>query len=432
MKGQDLYSRAKEIIPGGNHLLSKRPEMFLPEKWPSYFSKSKGCQVWDLDGNQFFDFSTMSVGTSTLGYANDTIDNAVISGIKSGNMSTLNSPEEVYLAEKLLELNPWAGMVRFARTGGEANSISIRIARAAAGRDKVAICGYHGWHDWYLAANINDNNELRDHLLPGLDSNGVPKSLRGTVIPFTYNDLESLKRVITENPDLGVVKMEVVRSFEADIEFLKGVRSLCDANNIVLIFDECTSGFRETFGGYHSNFDVSPDLCMYGKALGNGYAITAVVGRKEVMECAQSTFISSTFWTERIGFVAGLATLKEMEKIKSWEIISSIGKNIKEGWTNIANTNRIKVSISGLNALATFSFEEMQLARKTFLTQEMLKKGFLAANVIYPSIAHEDELVMRYLESLNDVFCEISNKSEEELISSIEGPLCHAGFKRIN
>ena len=432
MKGQDLYSRAKEIIPGGNHLLSKRPEMFLPEKWPSYFSKSKGCQVWDLDGNQFFDFSTMSVGTSTLGYANDIIDNAVIAGIKRGNMSTLNSPEEVYLAEKLLELNPWAGMVRFARTGGEANAISIRIARAAAGRDKVAICGYHGWHDWYLAANINDNNELRDHLLPGLDSNGVPKGLRGTVIPFTYNDLESLKRVITENPDLGVVKMEVVRSFEADIEFLKGVRSLCDANNIVLIFDECTSGFRETFGGYHSSFDVSPDLCMYGKALGNGYAITAVVGRKEVMECAQSTFISSTFWTERIGFVAGLATLKEMEKIKSWEIISRIGKNIKEGWENIANTNGIKVSISGLNALATFSFEEMHLARKTFLTQEMLKKGFLSANVIYPSIAHEDELVIRYLEALNDVFYEISAKSEEELISSIEGPLCHAGFKRIN
>ena len=432
MKGQDLYRRAKQVIPGGNHLLSKRPEMFLPERWPSYFSKSKGCQVWDLEGNQYLDFSTMSVGTSTLGYANNTIDNAVISGIKSGNMSTLNSPEEVYLAEKLLELNPWASMVRFARTGGEANAVSIRIARAASGKDKVAICGYHGWHDWYLAANITSNDELKDHLLPGLDSNGVPEGLRGTVIPFTYNDLESLKQVIIDNPDLGVVKMEVVRSFEADIEFLKGVRSLCDANDIVLIFDECTSGFRESFGGYHSKFDVSPDLCMYGKALGNGYAITAVVGRKEVMECAQSTFISSTFWTERTGFVAGLATLKEMEQIKSWEIISSIGKSVKEGWAEISNTNGIKLSITGLNALATFSFKEMPLARKTFVTQEMLKKGFLAANVIYPSIAHQEVLVNQYLETLNDVFNEISKKSEEELISSINGPLCHAGFKRIN
>ncbi|MDB4124768.1 aminotransferase class III-fold pyridoxal phosphate-dependent enzyme [Schleiferiaceae bacterium] len=432
MKGQDLYRRAKQIIPGGNHLLSKRPEMFLPERWPSYFSKSKGCQVWDLDGNQFFDFSTMSVGTSSLGYANDTIDDAVIAGIKSGNMSTLNSPEEVYLAEKLLELNPWADMVRFARTGGEANAISIRIARAAAGRDKVAICGYHGWHDWYLAANINDNEELRDHLLPGLNANGVPKGLRGTVIPFTYNDLESLRRVINENPDLGVVKMEVVRSFEADREFLKGVRALCDANNIVLIFDECTSGFRETFGGYHSNFGVSPDLCMYGKALGNGYAITAVVGRREVMESAQSTFISSTFWTERIGFVAGLATLREMEEIKSWEIISRNGKKVKEGWQNIANSNDLRVTISGLDALATFSFDGMHLERKTFLTQEMLSRGYLAANVFYPSISHHDEVINNYLEALHEVFYLMSKLDDDELIEHIKGPICHSGFKRIN
>ena len=432
MKGQELYNKAKQIIPGGNHLLSKRPEMFLPEKWPSYFSKSKGCQVWDLEGNQYVDFSTMSVGTSTLGYANDTIDAAVIAGIRRGNMSTLNCPEEVYLAEKLIELNPWADMVRFARTGGEANAISIRIARAASGRDKVAVCGYHGWHDWYLAANIKDNDELKDHLLPGLDSNGVPKGLRGTVIPFTYNDLDSLKKVISENPDLGVVKMEVVRSVEADVEFLKGVRLLCNENNIVLIFDECTSGFRETFGGYHSNFNVSPDLCMYGKALGNGYAITAVVGRKEVMESAQSTFISSTFWTERIGFVAGLATLNEMEKIKSWDIISGIGKKVKEGWVNVAKSNGVDVSVTGLDALATFSFDIMHLERKTFLTKEMLDKGFLAANVFYPSIAHTEELLIRYLDSLNDVFYQLSQKDDEELKMSINGPICHSGFKRIN
>ncbi|MEY3501422.1 MAG: hypothetical protein RL308_3095, partial [Bacteroidota bacterium] len=152
-KGQDLYNKAKTLIPGGTMLLSKRPEMFLPDQWPAYFSKAKGCEVWDLDGNKLVDMCIMGIGTNTLGYGNEEVDEAVMQTVKSGNMSTLNCPEEVYLAEKLMEINPWADMVRFARSGGEANAISIRIARAASGRDNVAICGYHGWHDWYISAN---------------------------------------------------------------------------------------------------------------------------------------------------------------------------------------------------------------------------------------------------------------------------------------
>jgi glutamate-1-semialdehyde aminotransferase len=149
-KGQDLYSKAKKLIPGGTMLLSKRPEMFLPDNWPSYYSKTKGCDVWDLDGVKYCDMSIMGIGTNTLGYSHDEVDKAVIDTVQKGNMSTLNCPEEVYLAEKLIEMNPWADMVRFARSGGEANAIAIRIARAASGSDEVAICGYHGWHDWYL------------------------------------------------------------------------------------------------------------------------------------------------------------------------------------------------------------------------------------------------------------------------------------------
>ena len=168
-KGQNLYKKAKKIIPGGTMLLSKRPEMFLPELWPSYFSKAKGCMVWDLDGNQFIDMSIMGIGTNSLGYGNDSVDEAVSNVVNKGNMSTLNCPEEVYLAEKLIEINPWADMVRYARSGGEANSIAIRIARAATGKDNIAICGYHGWHDWYLSANHQGNDTLSNHLLSGLN-----------------------------------------------------------------------------------------------------------------------------------------------------------------------------------------------------------------------------------------------------------------------
>ena len=199
----------------------------------------------------------------------------------------------------------------------EANAISIRIGRALSGRDKVAVCGYHGWHDWYLAANIRNEGALDKHLLKGLPIQGVPKSLEATNFPFRYGDLEGLKELFA-NEDIGIVKMEVSRSTAPDVSFLAQVRELANNHNAVLIFDEYASGFRETFGGIHLKYGVNPDLMTLGKALGNGYAITAVLGTKEVMEAGQSSFISSTFWTERIGSVAALETLNVMEREKSW------------------------------------------------------------------------------------------------------------------
>ena len=316
--GNKLYNKAKLLIPGGTMLFSKRPEIFLPNLWPSYYTKTKDCYVWDLDGVKYTDFSHMGVGTNSLGYNNEFVDKEVINAINMGNMSTLNNPDEVLLAEKLIELHSWADMVRFARTGGEANSIAIRIARAAAGKDKIAVCGYHGWHDWYLSANLNKSKNLDNHLIPGINPNGVPQNLSNTVIPFEYNDIELFKKVVSEN-DLAAVKMEVVRSFEPKKGYLEEIRKICTEKNIILIFDECTSGFRETYGGIHKKFNVSPDMCMFGKALGNGYAVTAVIGKRNIMEAAQSTFISSTFWTEKIGAAAGLATLNEMKKNRIME-----------------------------------------------------------------------------------------------------------------
>ena len=259
--GQKLWKSAKQLIPGGNMLLSKRPEMFLPEKWPAYFSKAKGCKIWDLDGNEYIDMSIMGIGTNILGYGHHEVDEAVMRTIQAGNMSTLNCPEEVYLAEKLIELHSWADMARFARSGGEANAIAIRIARAASGKDKVAICGYHGWHDWYLSANLADDKSLNGHLLPGLEPKGVPSNLKGTVFPFRYNDFKELEALVNSQ-EIGVIKMEVVRNSEPENEFLLKVRDLATKHNIVLIFDECTSGFRETFGGLHLKYGIKPDLAM--------------------------------------------------------------------------------------------------------------------------------------------------------------------------
>jgi len=432
-KGQKLYKRAKQIIPGGNMLLSKRPEMFLPDMWPSYFSKSKGCTVWDLDGKEYIDMSIMGIGTNTLGYGHEEVDAAVKETIERGNMSTFNCPEEVYLAEKLIEINPWADMVRFARTGGEANAIAVRIARAASAKDNVAICGYHGWHDWYLAVNINSKDGLDSHLLPGLEAQGVPKGLGGTVFPFHYNNFLELEKIVNDN-NIGVIKMEVVRNDGPEDNFLQNVRDLATQKGIVLIFDECTSGFRETNSGIHQKYNVEPDIAMYGKALGNGYAITAIVGKKEIMEAAQNTFISSTFWTERIGPSAALKTLEVMEKIQSWDKISSTGKDIKSKWKKIASKHDIDIDIAGISALPSFTFaSKNHLAYKTLVTQEMLKKNFIANTSIYVCIDHSGQLVDEYMDELDSIFIKIKECEDgRDIKDLLDGPICHSGFTRLN
>ena len=431
--GQALWKKAKTVIPGGNMLLSKRPEMFLPDQWPAYFSKAKGCKVWDLDGKEYLDMSIMGIGTNILGYGHPEVDEVVHQVVNKGNMSTLNCPEEVYLAEKLIELHPWADMARFARSGGEANAIAIRIARAASGKDKVAICGYHGWHDWYLSANLGDDKNLDGHLLPGLEPQGVPRNLRGTVFPFEYNNYSQLEKLVKTH-DIGVIKMEVMRNQGPEDDFLQKVRMLATDRGIVLIFDECTSGFRETYGGLHLKYGVNPDMAMFGKALGNGYAITAVIGKREVMEAAQKSFISSTFWTERIGPTAALKTLEVMKREKSWEQITQTGGTIRKGWKSLADKYGLEIEQWGLPSLTGFTFKSPHaLAYKTLITQEMLKKGYLAGNSVYVCLEHTPALVEGFFDALDPIFavikeCEIGR----DVMSLLNGPICHSAFRRLN
>ena len=429
--GQKMWKRAKNIIPGGTMLFSKNPDLFLPKFWPAYFEKTKGCNLWDLEGRKYSDLSLMGVGTNILGYSRKEVDDAVRKVIDKGNMSTLNSKEEIFLAEKLVQMHPWSGKVRFTRTGGEAAAVAVRIARAATGKDKIAICGYHGWHDWYLSANISNSENLNSHLMKNLPIQGVQKKLRNSTFIFEYNNFNKLKDIVSRN-NIGAVIMEVSRNENPKNNFLENVRKLTKNKNIVLIFDECTSGFRETFGGLHIKHKVNPDMATFGKALGNGYAINAVIGNESVMNYANKTFISSTFWTERIGSAAALKTLEIMDKIKSWRIITDIGIDVKKKWLQLSKIHNIKLDITGLDAMPRFDFvNKNNIYYKTYISQEFLKKNFLASNSIYLCVNHNKNLINRYFDILDSIFIKIkkSMDSDSDVEKLLDGPVCISGIR---
>ena len=430
--GQKLWRRAQRSIPGGSMLFSKRADLYTPKIWPSYFSRAKGCQVWDLDNQPFLDVGYMGIGTNLLGYGAPAVDEAVIRAISLGNMSTLNAPEEVELAERLCEIHPWAEMVRFTRSGGEACAVAVRIARAAASKDGVAFCGYHGWHDWYLSSNIDDTSALDQHLLSGLSSAGVPRQLGGLSRAFRYNDLDGLEEILRDG-NTGVVFMEVQRNETPAEGFLSGVKRLCREYGAVLVFDECTSGFREVLGGLHLARDVEPDIVILGKTLGNGYAVNAVVGRSEVMPSAETTFISSTFWTERIGSVAALASLAELERTGAPQEAHEKGLDVRKGWSEIAGSAGLSLKISGLPALSTYEVIGYQATEvKTFVIERMLSRGYLAPTAFYASLAHTPEILSSYLYNLGEVFVELANIDPSDLASELHNGVARGSFGRLN
>lgn len=433
-KGFELYKKAKIIIPGGTQLLSKRPEMFLPGLWPAYYSRCKGIGVWDLDNNKYLDFSICGVGACALGYGDPDVDNAVKDAVKQGNMCTLNAPEEVELAELLCEIHPWAEMARFARCGGEAMAIAVRIIRAYTGKEKILFCGYHGWSDWYLAANLSESSALDGQLLPGLDPEGVPRGLKRTAIPFKYNDLETFKSLIDkfDNKIAGVV-MEPVRNFWPIPGFLEGIRSITKEKGIPLVFDEVTSGFRMTSGGVHLKLKVTPDLAVFAKALGNGYPMAAIIGKAKIMSAAQKTFISSTYWTDRIGPSAALASIKKHKKMKVYEHLIKIGNLVQDAWRMLSVKHDLPVKISGIPPLSHWEIDAPNgnLAH-TLIVKMMLDKGYLTSRAFYPTYCHSEEDVGKYIKALDEVcnivFDHIKNNTLSKLYS---GPTAHSGFKRL-
>tara|TARA_Y100000816_G_scaffold292111_1_gene285878 strand:+ start:962 stop:2263 length:1302 start_codon:yes stop_codon:yes gene_type:complete len=431
LKKNKRWKRAIQIIPGGNMLYSKRAEAFLPEYWPTYYTKTKDCYVWDKDGNKYLDM-IFAVGTNVLGYNNLTLERDIISAVKKGNMSTLNSYEEVRLTEELLKIDKWAGMVKYARTGAEANSIAIRIAKSfQKKKPNIAACGYHGWHDWYLSSNLSNRNNLNYHLTKNVKTAGVNSKLKNTTFLFRYNDIDRLKYLL-KNKKIGIIKMEVERNIKPDVKFLKKVRNLSNKYNAVLIFDECTSGFRETLGGIFHKYKVFPDLVTYGKAIGNGHAITAVVGRKKFLRSAEDTFVSSTFWSERIGFVAALSTIKIMKEKKIFSLIKKTGRDIKSKWLQYAKKNNIEIEVFGKDSIPQFKFKESNQIYKTYFTQQMLKKNILASNIVYVSVAHKSKMLNKYYKHLDQVFNEISKIDLKKIKSFIKGDIAHTEINRLN
>ena len=331
-------------------------------------------------------------------------------------------------------LHPWAQFSKFAKTGGEANAIAVRIARAYKNRDKIAFCGYHGWHDWYLSANLSSKSSLNGHLVDGLSPVGVPAQLKNTLIPFKYGDIDSLRKIIKNNPDLAAVKMEVARSSLPDVNFLKEVREITSKKNILLIFDECTTGFRRNLGGMHLLTKVNPDILVLGKTMGNGYPITAVLCNGKLLKKSRNCFISSTFWSDRIGFVAALKTIKVMKKTNSWVHLINSGKHLNNEVKNIAKKNDLKISINGYESITYFEIiSKNNQEYKTFIAQEMLKNKFLATNLAYMTINHDRKLINDYSRILNNIFVQIRRFEDGEPIKKyLKGPVIRKSFQRLN
>ncbi len=432
---QQLYREAKRVLPGGTQLVSKRPEMFAPEQWPAYFREARGCEVWDLDGRHYYDVSTHGIGACVLGFRDPDVTRAVRRRLALGSFCTLNAPEDVELARLLCELHPWADQVRYARTGGEIMAVAVRIARAATNRSAVAVCGYHGWHDWYLAANLGETDALRGHLLPGLEPLGVPVELRGTAFAFAYDNRDELRRLVAAHGHrLAAVVMEPCRYHDPAPGFLQFVREQADSVGALLIFDEITVGWRLVLGGAHLKFGVMPDMAAFAKTIGNGHPMAAVIGTGKAMAGAHASFISSTYWTESVGPVAALATIRKMQQVDLPSHCQRIGAQVQQAWRAAAARHGVPVKVDdGYPALAHFAFDH-QLANelKTLYVQLMLERGFLASTAFYVSLAHTDEIIARYAAAIDEVFAQIADAlSKGDVTERLKGPVAHSGFRRL-
>jgi glutamate-1-semialdehyde 2,1-aminomutase len=416
-RGPELWSRARTKISCGTGLLSKRAYLFDEKTWPSYFSRCRGAEVWDLDGVRRLDF-TGGVGAILLGHADPDVNAAVHRRVSLGSYCTLASPEEVELADLLLGLHPWAGKVRYARGGGEALSLAVRVARAATGKSGIAFCGYHGWNDWYLAANLADDAALDGHLLPGLQPLGVPRELAGTAVPFRYNDFESFEAALQKlNGKLAAVVMEPMRSEMPHDGFLQKVTDACRAAGAVFVLDEVTSGWRFGFPGAAPGLGITPDIAVYAKAMSNGFPCGAIVGRDEVMEAANASFISSSYWTDGIGPSAALACLRKMREHSVQAQVWKLGETLQSALREVvARHLSLNIKVGGMPCAPSFAFQlgELSAAAKALCIRGMLSRGFLFSSQLYAMWPHTEAHVCAMTAALDEVLDELKRLHESE------------------
>lgn len=436
-KTQQQYEHAKTIIPGGTQLLSKRPEMFAPGVWPAYYEQAIGCEVVDTSGRRFIDMSLGGILATILGYADPDVNAAVIRRVHLGSMATQQTQDEVRLAELLLEIHPWAESARFCRTGGESMAAAVRIARAATGRDKVAICGYHGWHDWYLAANLGaaGTESLAGHLLPGLEPQGVPAGLKGTTLPFNYNRLDELDELIAAHGDqLAAIVMEpIVRQADPEPGFLEGIRERADRIGAKLVFDEISIGWRLCLGGAHLKYGVNPDIAVFAKTISNGFAMGAIIGNQNTMDAVQTSFISSAYWTEGIGPAAAVATIEKLKRVDVPSHLAKLGALMIEGWKRLGDKHGIAVKTGMRLEAVNIGFDHPDAsALMTLFTTRMLDHGFLACGAFNPTLAHQPRHVTSYLEKADVVFEELADSIRKaDVMQRIDGQVKHSMFARL-
>ena len=433
--GTELWSRARQSISCGTGLQSKRAESFDPATWPSYFSRTSGSHIWDTNGRRYLDF-TGGVGAILLGHGDPGVNAAVHRRVNLGSYCTLASPDEITLAEMLLHLHPWAGKVRFARGGGEALSLAVRIARAATGRSGIAFCGYHGWSDWYLAANLAGTSALDGHLLPGLAPLGVPRELAGTAVPFQYNDFAAFERATAQlDGRLAAVVMEPMRSEEPRDGFLEKIAVRCRAAGAVFIMDEVTAGWRFGFPGACARLGIEPDIAVYAKAMSNGFPCAAIIGRDAVMDAADASFISSSYWTDGVGPAAALACIRKMQRDGTQAHVWSLGGRLQSGLRALAeNHAALKLAIGGQPAAPSFAFSlgADSAAAKTLAVRRMVARGFLFSGQLYVMGTHDDAQVDSLLTALDEVLRELAALHAAGRLQAEAGRVqTNAGFGRL-
>jgi glutamate-1-semialdehyde 2,1-aminomutase len=435
-KSQELYARALQLIPGGTQLVSRRPTRYASGVSPAFATRAKGARFWDVDGHEYIDWVS-GIGAIILGYCDEVVDDAVREQISRGTMTSVNHELEIELAEELCRTIPCAEMVRYAKCGGEACAMAVRIARGATGRDKVLFCGYHGWHDWYLAANLAEEASLNAHLFPGIEPIGVPQALKGTAIPFPYGDLAALGSLLDDlNGEIAAVIMEPLRSELPPEGYLAGIRKLCDERGVVLIFDEVSSGFRTRLGGIQELVGVTPDMAVFAKAISNGYPMAAVVGKRGVMEPSARMFISSTYWSDTIGLRAALTTIQELTRRNVPTQLEKLGREIMQRINQAAVEAGFSVVCRGLPTHPLLVFPTDDLATKARLTtlyiQEMAKRGCHGYAAFYLNAAQGPAEVEQTAVAAKEVFTLLKDGLDRNRLDELlECDLAQDAFRRL-
>ncbi|WP_392534975.1 aminotransferase class III-fold pyridoxal phosphate-dependent enzyme [Nostoc sp. C117] len=405
-----LLARALKSIPLGTQTFSKSKTQYPFGVSPYFLTRGLGSHVWDADGNEYVDFIN-GLAAIMLGYNDPDVTAVVRAQMEEGVVFSLPHPIEMQVAEKLIEIVPCAEMVRFGKNGSDATSGAIRLARAYTGRDHIAVCGYHGWHDWYIGSTTRNL--------------GVPKTVQALTHTFTYNDLESLHKIFEEySGEVAAIIMEPTNVVEPKESFLESVKELAHQNGAILIFDETITGFRFANGGAQEYFGVIPDLATFGKGLANGYPLSAVTGRADIMHLMEEIFFSFTFGGETLSLAAALATMTKLQKLPVIETLSKQGQKIISGLQQLIECHSIThfVSISGYPCWSFVLFQDVSCYShwqiKSLFLQEMFARGILTLGTHNMSYSHSDADVEYLLEVYNEVFVILKNVIDEQSLEN--------------